>query len=127
MGLGDIVDEDEDESSGDLDPVQGGGSGAALASSSAFLSIALRVLGEQAGLLSELETVFLPAFDRLLAVESVRPEVIELQNWIVQKIKHGRVALPGSRRNDIRMSGWLLKRGGASGMKYQRRFFKLII
>ena len=125
MGLGDIVDEDEDESSGDLDPVQGGGSGAALASSSAFLSIALRVLGEQAGLLSELETVFLPAFDRLLAVESVRPEVIELQNWIVQKIKHGRVALPGSRRNDIRMSGWLLKRGGASGMKYQRRFFKL--
>ena len=88
VGLGDIIDEGEEESSGDLDPVQGGGSSAALASSSTFLSIALRVLGEQAVLLSELETVFLPAFDRLLAVESARPEVIELQNWIVQKIKH---------------------------------------
>ena len=44
---------------------------------------------------------------------------------MVDQLKNGKVELPGSSVNDTRLTGWLEKKGGAMGRKWQRRWCKL--
>lgn len=91
-----------------------------------LLNVSMKLLEERSTLLQSLETNVLPTITKLMSTnERLVEDLLPIQTWIIDHLKHGRVELPGSSVNDTRLTGWLEKKGGAIGTKWQRRWCKL--
>ena len=78
----------------------------------------MKLLEERSTLLQSLETNVLPTITKLMSTnEKLVEDLLPIQTWIIDHLKHGRVELPGSSVNDTRLTGWLEKKGGAIGTK----------
>ena len=91
-----------------------------------LLNVSMKLLEERSTLLQSLEKNVLPTVTKLMSTnERLVEDLMPIQTWIIDHLKHGRVELPGSSVNDTRLTGWLEKKGGAIGTKWQRRWCKL--
>ncbi len=105
-----IVDKKEDSSSSEI----------------TLLNVSMKLLEERSKLLQSLENKILPVITKLMSTnDKLVPELLPIQTWMVDQLKHGKVELPGSSVNDTSLTGWLEKKGGAMGRKWQRRWCKL--
>ena len=91
-----------------------------------LLNVSMKLLEERSTLLQSLEKTILPVITKLMTTnEKLEQDLLPIQTWMVDQLKNGKVELPGSSVNDTRLTGWLEKKGGAMGRKWQRRWCKL--
>ena len=66
-----------------------------------LLNVSMKLLEERSTLLQSLEANVLPTITKLMSTnEKLVEDLLPIQTWIIDHLKHGRVELPGSSVND---------------------------